>query len=159
MNKIFGFIKRYSKILFVVYMMLVILVLVLKFPTGMVSGTVRQWLDGEEVVRITPKLIPFDTIIAYARNVQVVSDWFFKNLACNLVMFIPHGFLLPLFIKECKHPVVKVILYVAMISVCIEVFQYIAALGVCDIDDVILNVISAMFGYVIYHFVYSRFNK
>ena len=95
MNRVFEWIKKYSKILFVFYMGTVIWVLVLKFPTGLVTGMFRKWMNGEDVVRMSPQWMPFKTIISYVRQVQSVKDWFFKNLACNIIMFVPYGFLTP----------------------------------------------------------------
>lgn len=131
-------------------MVIVVIVLVLKFPTGLVSGAIKYWMDGGEFVRGEPQLVPFKTTILYIKHVHSLTDWFFKNLACNLIMFIPYGFLTPMFMKPYKHMGLKVMLTATLVSVGIEIFQYITALGLCDIDDVMLNVISAMIGYGIY---------
>lgn len=159
MNKLIEFIKRYSKVLFAIYMAIVILVLVLKFPTGLVSNTIEVWLDGGDFSRKGPQLIPFYTIVDYVQKVHSFDDWFIKNLACNIIMFIPHGLLTPLFMKKWKYTVVKVGLSAALISVCIEIFQFVTALGLCDIDDVILNIIGALVGYAIYKLIYSCIRK
>lgn len=159
MNRIFEFVRKYSKIFFAVYMGAVILVLVLKFPTGLVTRTVRVWLDGGDVTRMSPQLIPFDTIVFYVKSVQAVTDWFFKNLACNIIMFIPYGLLTPLFMRECKYMGGKVVATAALTSVLIEIFQYATAFGLCDIDDVILNVAGAMLGYAIYKLIYKLVSR
>lgn len=159
MNRIFEFTKRYSKILFAVYMGLVILVLVLKFPTGLVSSNVKVWLDGGDVTRMSPQLKPFDTIVLYVKNVQAVTDWFFKNLACNIIMFIPYGLLTPLFMKKWKYMGIKVAVSAIVTSLSIEIFQYATAFGLCDIDDVILNVAGAILGYAIYKLIHKFVNK
>lgn len=159
MNRVFEFIKRYSKIIFSIYFAFVILVLVLKFPTGLVSGAIKNWMSGGAFVRTEPQLIPFKTIIFYVQQVHSLTDWFIKNLVCNIVMFIPYGFLTPLFMKQCKYMGVKVIVSAALASICIEIFQYVTAFGLCDIDDLILNVISAILGYWIYRLVCRFLDK
>lgn len=159
MSKLFEFVKRYSKILFSIYMGFVVLVLVLKFPTGLVTSTVKSWMDGGDVVRMTPQLIPFKTITFYVQQVRAVYDWFFKNLSCNVIMFVPYGFLTPLFMKAYKYMWVKVLGTAMILSVFIEIFQYAMALGLCDIDDVILNVVGALLGYGIYKLVFVLLNK
>lgn len=158
MNKLFEFVKTHSKILFLIYMGFVVLVLVLKFPTGLVTSTVKVWMNGGDVVRMEPQLIPFKTVIYYVQQVRAVHDWFFKNLSCNIIMFIPYGFLTPLFMRECKHMVLKVLGSATILSILIEIVQYVGALGLCDIDDVILNVLGALLGYGIYK-LFLRLSK
>lgn len=136
--------------IFVLYLGILFLVLVLKYPTGMVSSSIRAWKNGAEVVRLEPQLIPFRTIIPYIRQARAISDWFVKNLVCNIVMFVPYGILYPSLTKKQKNKCRRTILSACIISVCIEVFQYISAFGHCDVDDVILNLAGTAMGYGIY---------
>lgn len=138
---------------------LVILVLVLKFPTGLVTDTIKIWMEGGGVARMEPQLVPFKTIIFYVKRVHSFNDWFIKNLACNIIMFIPYGFLTPLFKKKCKYVGIKVGVSVALVSLGIEIFQYVTALGLFDIDDLMLNVISAILGYWLYKLVHMFLDK
>ena len=153
MSKIIQFIKKYSGVLFALYMVLLVLVIVLKFPTGLVSGTIQSWKSGGEFHRMAPQLIPFQTIIEYVSQVHSLNDWFIKNLVCNIIMFMPYGFLFPFIMKGDKNIGVKVILSGCMVSVVIEIFQYVTALGQCDIDDVILNTVGVVLGYAIYRII------
>ena len=150
----FQLIRKISKPLFIIYLVLLILVIVLKYPTTLVVSTVQAWRRGEAVCRMAPQLVPFRTTIFYVKHVQAVNDWFFKNLACNLIMFMPYGFLLPMFAKKNKR--LRVILSGCIVSVMIEIFQYITALGQCDIDDVILNTAGVAIGYFIYYLIYKK---
>ena len=159
MNKMFEILKKYSKVLFGIYMVLVVIVLVLKFPTGLVSSAIKYWMAGGEFVRSEPQLVPFKTTIFYAKHVHSLTDWFFKNLSCNIVMFMPYGFLTPLFMKPYKYMGVKVTFTAALVSIGIEIFQFITAFGLCDIDDVILNVIGAVIGYALYKLILRIINK
>lgn len=135
---------------FILYLGILFLVLVLKYPTGMVSSSIRAWKNGAEVVRLEPQLIPFGTIIPYIEQARAISDWFVKNLACNIVMFMPFGILYPALAKKQKNKCRRTIISACIISICIEIFQYISAFGHCDIDDVILNVSGTALGYAIY---------
>lgn len=137
-------------ILFIIYIAFLLFVIVLKFPTGLAKGTINIWLDGGTINRLSPQLIPFKTIIFYVRHVQAVYDWFFKNLACNVIMFMPYGFLVPLISKKKINIGRKIIISGCIFSALIEVFQYITALGLCDIDDVILNTLGVLLGFGIY---------
>lgn len=155
MNKVFELLRKYSKIIFTIYMGFVVLVLVFKYPTGLVSGAIKHWMNGGEFVRAKPQLIPFETIVDYVKQVHSLTDWFIKNLACNIIMFMPYGFLTPFFMKPCKYMWAKVVLTAALVSGGIEIFQFVTALGLCDIDDLILNVIGAVPGYLLYKLLYS----
>ena len=143
-------IKRCAIVLFIIYMCFLVLVIVLKFPTGLVSGTIARWQAGEEIVRMKPQLIPFDTTIFYIKKVEAIHDWFFKNLACNIVMFMPYGFLVPFFTRMNKYKGIKITISGCILSVAIEIFQYVTAFGLMDIDDVILNTLGVALGYGIF---------
>lgn len=154
MNKLLTVIRRNVKLLFTIYMGILIFVIIFKFPTLMVKNTIIDWMNGGEVIRLSPKLIPFDTIIFYVRNVHSLNDWFIKNLAVNIVMFLPYGFLVPFFVKDKKKVRLKVILTGCILSIGIELFQYVTALGQCDIDDVILNTVGVILGLGVYRLMY-----
>lgn len=87
-----GIIKNCAKVLFVLYLIILFLVIVLKFPTKMIYEILDQWTSGETLVRLQPQFIPFRTIIEYIKQAQAITDWFVKNLACNIIMFMPYGF-------------------------------------------------------------------
>ncbi len=90
-------------------------------------------------------LIPFSTILQYLtgnmgiRNVAV-------NLAGNIAAFMPLGFLLP-YIKSMK--ISKVIIITLLLTLIIEIAQYLTYSGISDIDDILLNLLGAVFGYFI----------
>lgn len=154
MNTLQNFLKKYSKWIFVIYMAVLILVIILKLPTSLVIDTFKRWMEGESTDRLQPQLIPFKTIVFYIQNVQAVYDWFFKNLAANILMFMPFGFLCPFLMKKEHRKGWRVALAGCLLSTFIEIFQYVAAIGQCDVDDVILNVIGVCIGYEIYKLMY-----
>ena len=146
--------------IFALYLGILFIVIVLKFPTGLVSNTIKGWMKGAEVARLTPQLIPFKTIIPYIQQARAITDWFVKNLACNIIMFMTYGFLYPFVMeksiqKNCR----RTILSAFILSVCIEIFQYISAFGHCDIDDVILNTVGAAIGYGLYLIAVKIINR
>ena len=150
MNTLHNFLEKYSKWIFTIYMAVLVLVIILKFPTSLVTDTVKLWMEGEKMDRLQPQLMPFKTIVFYIKNVQAIYDWFFKNLAANILMFIPFGFLYPSLMKKEHRKGWRVILVGCLLSAFIEIFQYVTAIGQCDVDDVILNVIGVYIGYGIY---------
>ncbi len=78
------------------------------------------------------------------------------SLGGNILLFIPLGFFLKYFIWK-EH--IIVLLYACAISVSIELCQLIFHLGVCDIDDVILNSVGAFTGILFCGLVHKRYWK
>lgn len=61
----------------------------------------------------------------------------------NILLFIPFGF----FLSAIEGGGKRVILTGAIVSASIEIIQYIAALGLAEIDDVISNTLGAVIGF------------
>ena len=66
----------------------------------------------------------------------------------NLIVFIPFGILVPKVFRGVN-TVWKMALVTFIISVCIEIIQYILACGYSEVEDVIMNVIGGAIGYLI----------
>lgn len=66
----------------------------------------------------------------------------------NVLMFVPIGFLLGAIMKEIRW--LQVIEIGCLLSVTIEILQLLTRRGVCNIDDVIHNVIGCAIGYGIF---------
>ena len=156
MKVILKFIKKYSRVIFIVYILVLLLVLVLKFPQmDMFHSIVDGWKTGNKSRFVTGnQYIPFKTIIEYVKYVHSFDDWFVKNLACNVLMFMPFGFLVPLFVK--KNKVWQVLIYGIITSIMIEFLQVLLAVGTGDIDDVILNTMGVFIGFGIYKILYKN---
>lgn len=67
----------------------------------------------------------------------------------NVLLFIPFGFLMPLTSKKLNK-YKWVFVSTLIISVCIEVCQYIFRCGKTEVDDVILNAAGASAGFLLY---------
>lgn len=77
----------------------------------------------------------------------------FKNLAGNILLFVPMGLLFPLCRKK-KTGFFLVMIIVLGTSLFIEVMQYFWFLSrSADVDDVILNLLGGVLGYLIYKWV------
>ena len=115
---------------------------------------VERWKTGIKLSFVDkPNLIPFKTIIEYVGNMQTINDWFGKNLAVNIIMFIPCGFLSPLFLR--KNRIWHIVIFGIILSVIIEMLQALLGVGTVDIDDVILNTFGLLLGFGIYKLIYS----
>jgi glycopeptide antibiotics resistance protein len=91
----------------------------------------------------TNNFIPFKEIVRY----DFGSALFFKNIIGNILLFLPFGFFVS-YILKCE----KVWLPLLISLICsfsVEIVQlYIGR--VFDVDDIILNVIGGLLGYLIY---------
>ena len=96
-------------------------------------------------------LIPFATagemlVLLLSRQ---AASFAFINLAGNIVMFIPLGYLLPMIWTKLRSW--KRILRCGFLSVlCIELLQLVTLLGSFDIDDLWMNILGIMIGYGLY---------
>ena len=157
MKTIFSFIKKYSAYIFIFYIFVLIFVLIFKFPSPIFYKLIDHWTHGGEIYWEKPHLVPFEVIKEYVKNAHSIDDWFFKNLACNIIMFMPFGFLLPLFAKKNKWW--QILITGIIVSVIIEIVQGILGIGISDIDDVILNTSGLLIGFGIYKLIYSVWLK
>ncbi len=99
----------------------------------------------------TSNLVPFKEIFRY----KLFSIGFFKNILGNIILFIPFGMFVTYYIESKKLFLPLIITFFT--SVAIEFSQY--KIGrTADIDDIILNVIGGLLGYIIYKLL-SSFGK
>ena len=93
---------------------------------------------------------------AYREMLVHDTEWkkdVMQNIA-NILFFIPLGFLFPRirFKSNCRHW--KYVLFLSVcISIIIEITQYIAYLGLCELDDVICNGLGALLGSSLYEVI------
>jgi glycopeptide antibiotics resistance protein len=94
-------------------------------------------------------IVPFKTIMDYLLKYDALSFKFlFNNLLGMVIAFIPFGFLMPIIhngVKRIYHVFIASILF----SLLIEVLQLVTKRGVADIDDIILNTIGGILGFVL----------
>lgn len=92
-------------------------------------------------------LIPFQSITAYlAGGDRILSAFALSNVLGNIALFIPLGAYIFLFRREKR--VLPSTLWVVLVSLTVEVVQYISKMGIGDIDDVILNGLGGFIGAV-----------
>ena len=79
------------------------------------------------------------------------------NLAGNIVLFIPLGYLLPSLFPKLRR-LRRSLLVCAGIICLVELCQMVTLLGTCDVDDLILNLLGCAIGYGL-HFLTNRKSK
>ena len=72
----------------------------------------------------------------------------FANLAGNILIFIPFGFFMPV-ASEHRNFFVTV-MDTFLLSLIIEVIQLLTKVGCFDVDDLLLNTIGGVVGYIIF---------
>jgi glycopeptide antibiotics resistance protein len=95
-------------------------------------------------------LNPFSEIIRFVKYRNYMSTTsVMLNLIGNVVAFMPFGMLIR-WARNKKTGVLAALIYSMMFSSLIEVAQFITKLGVFDVDDIIMNTVGGMLGYLVY---------
>ncbi|GMK41573.1 hypothetical protein PCCS19_46300 [Paenibacillus sp. CCS19] len=96
--------------------------------------------------------IPFDTINHFVGIAREARGPAVLNLFGNVIPFIPFGLLLPLSAR--LNPIVWTFVFAAVITL-LEMLQLVTKRGMFDVDDIILNVLGFLIGYVVLFVVRS----
>ena len=97
----------------------------------------------QDVSWSTSNFIPFKEMFRY----ELGSRLFFKNVVGNMIMFLPYGFFIAHFLKGKRPLLITILIFIA--SFTIETTQLWIGI-VFDVDDIILNVLGGLIGYLIY---------
>lgn len=107
--------------------------------------------DDARLVAASVNLVPARTIVGIIRDFPGLV---LQQIAGNVVMFVPLGFLLPLLAARYRRFSVAAAVALA-VSLGIELVQLVLLLALAarrsvDVDDVILNVTGACLGYLVW---------
>lgn len=100
----------------------------------------------------TNNFIPFREMLRY----NIGSHLFVKNVLGNMLMFLPYGFFVSLYLKNKKPWVTLILTIIASFS--IELVQMVIG-RVFDIDDILLNLLGGYLGYLIYFGLSKLYDK
>lgn len=126
-NEKFVFYKEFTNLLFIVYVLLL-----------------YELLTRSELNRISGyNLAPFTEIFRY----KIGSNAFYINVIGNIVLFIPFGYFISSYIKPKK--ILPILVVSAISSATIEFVQLCIGRSF-DVDDIILNSLGAICGFLIY---------
>jgi glycopeptide antibiotics resistance protein len=123
-----------------------ILVKLVVFKINLIKiGHLRFKFSGEEVSQAN--FVPFKTIMSYllGEHGRLIG---IANLAGNIILFVPIGFLVPLVYRKMTWQ--KSLALAVVASLAIEGIEVLLRVGIFDIDDVILNVLGVMMGYWVF---------
>lgn len=115
---------------------------------------------GAELSGADHNFVPFRTIthfIAVAGHADSAYLVRFAsiNLAGNVAMFIPLGIFLPCLWPELR-TFWRFLLAAGLCVAAIEAVQLLSGLGVCDIDDWILNMLGAGLGFALFRLMPTK---
>ena len=99
-------------------------------------------------------LVPFQEIHRYLSQFREITFLAIINVIGNTLIFVPFGALLFIFSKKLAkfHNTVFLSL---LLSLAIETTQYFTRVGVFDVDDIMLNTLGGIIGWIIYKIVYG----
>lgn len=114
-----------------------------------------SWL---EYASARTNFLPLRSTIEYISAIKsgVITPFeIAKNLLGNFFLFFPFGFVLPLLFRFFRSLGRSAAVLAAAIAVS-ELIQLITMVGVCDIDDMILNYIGALTGFALAYLILKR---
>lgn len=133
-----------------IYMYIVVKVILFKFhsidPYFIKQQLKAHWHSPEMIMdqlTVRANLVPFHVIFTYFEQATLHS-W--VNFAGNILIFMPFGMLLPLLFRGMANPWSKVFMLSFTFSLGLETSQLILAIGMFDVDDLILNTFGGLLG-------------
>ena len=91
-------------------------------------------------------LTPFQEIERFWRYREQLGLMSYINLFGNVLIFVPFGFMEPLASK--KRSFWATLIDGCLVSLAVEIFQFITKVGRFDVDDLMLNTTGVALGYV-----------
>ncbi len=85
----------------------------------------------------------------YVYREQLGMKAFLLNDIGNVIAFIPFGFFLPIVTRMGRRSLITVPVCFAF-SLCLEVIQLLTRVGSFDVDDILLNTIGGILGFLLY---------
>ena len=85
---------------------------------------------------------------------QLGMESFVVNILGNVLAFAPFGFLLPTLSKNYRNFFVTTFLSL-LFSLCVETTQLVLRVGIFDVDDIFMNTIGGMLGYIAFAIIHG----
>jgi glycopeptide antibiotics resistance protein len=108
-------------------------------------------------------LIPFKTIKNYIKYRKYLThEIFITNIFGNILAFMPMGFFIPVIFtknRTLKYRWLIVFIWSGCISLFVEILQYEFSVGSFDVDDIILNSLGGLLGYICFKIIYGIYNR
>ncbi len=128
-----------GKVLFVFYIIFLIYFLCFSEWYGRV-GTTTEYRYNLELFKEIKRFV------AYREELGIFAVY--TNLLGNILIFVPYGFLVAM--ASRYRGFWKTFVYSFGLSLGVEVFQLVTRVGSFDVDDILLNTLGGVLGYLIF---------
>ncbi|MBM6853359.1 VanZ family protein [Mediterraneibacter glycyrrhizinilyticus] len=132
-------IRILGKILFILYIVFLIYFLFLSDWYGR-EGVMDEYRYNLELFK------EINRFITYREELGVFAV--FSNLFGNILIFMPFGFFISM--ASSSRGFFKTLFYSLLLSLGVEVMQLITRVGSLDVDDIFLNTLGGVLGYIIF---------
>lgn len=133
--------RTFGKILFVLYVAFLIYFLFLAEWYGR-TATSESYRYNLELFREIKRFLTY--------REQLGLFVVLANLVGNIIIFVPYGFFISMASKS--RGLFKTFAYSMGLSLCVEVIQLLTRVGSFDVDDIFLNTLGGVLGYVAFVF-------
>ena len=96
-------------------------------------------------------------LIPFGESVIINGKIYFNEMINNLIIFVPVGVYIGMLEKQEKF--YKKIIPIFLLTLILEISQYILHVGATDITDVIMNTLGGIVGIAIINFLYKIFKN
>lgn len=145
---------------FIIYTFIIIKFTLFEQVFGRNGLVIANW--NRELLKIYAdnyfNIVPLKTIKLFIEgylNGYVTFKSFAINILGNIFILIPYGVFIPSIFKKINK-FYKFLILMIVLVLSIEILQFVTRSGSCDIDDLILNLLGASIGYLIYKIKYVR---
>jgi glycopeptide antibiotics resistance protein len=136
------------------YLILFALYLILLFYLLFFSEKLGRTVETEQY---RYNLTLFREIRRFYNVRETYPKMFLINILGNVVAFMPFGYLVPK-LKQRNTNFFFTTLFSFELSLCVEILQLVFKLGCFDVDDLLLNTLGGMLGYLVYY-IFNRRKK
>lgn len=147
--------KKMIQIVWWLYICLLFVIVVVKF-----NGSFEE-LENRIIMFSSEETINFNLIPFRSIGVQLthINEWWaLKNILGNIISFIPFGFLLPIVYNKINS-FFKFFASNILFILFVESFQFFTRIGCFDVDDIILNFVGSLCGYLVLLLVKFLFKR
>jgi len=132
-------VRALGKVLFVLYIFFLVYFLFLAEWYGR-TGTVEEYRYNLELFREIRRFITY--------REQLGMFAVFANLLGNILIFVPYGFFISMAAE--RRGFFKTLFFSFGLSLCVELVQLATRVGSFDVDDILLNTIGGILGYILF---------
>ena len=132
-------IRVLGKVLFVLYLFFLLYFLIFSDWYG------RTGVSGE----YRYNLVLFQEIKRFIEYRKELGSFaVFTNLFGNILIFVPYGFFISM--ASRSRGFFMTFFYSLGLSMCVEIFQILTKVGSFDVDDLLLNTLGGILGYILF---------